>query len=298
MRIATASISDTIVRQIQQLTTQQARLQNQVATGQRIFEPEDDPSSVGRVLNLATEQRQLGQYVRNTDRALQISESTYAGLRGLKKVSDRATELGTLGAGAAAGEAITAYASEVDQLLEQALQLANSKLGNDYLYAGTAVDTPPYVATRDAAGHVTAVTYVGNGEQTGIPLSATSTITPGAPGETNLVTRDFLNHLVALRNALSAADTAAVTAAQTGLIATEDGFVTSLGEQGGIQTRIEASKTQNDELATSLESQLSKETDADLPSTVVKLTQTQTAYQAALQSAAKIMNLSLLDYIN
>jgi hypothetical protein len=30
---------------------------------------------------------------------------------------------------------------------------------------------------------------------------------------------------------------------------------------------------------------------------VVKLSQTQTAYQAALQSASKIMNLSLLDYL-
>jgi flagellar hook-associated protein 3 FlgL len=34
-----------------------------------------------------------------------------------------------------------------------------------------------------------------------------------------------------------------------------------------------------------------------MPSTIVKLNQTQTAYQAALQSAANIMKLSLLDYI-
>ncbi|MBI5766945.1 MAG: flagellin [Verrucomicrobia bacterium] len=298
MRIATSSISDTIVRQIQQLSSQQARLQNQVATGQRIFEAEDDPSSVGRVLNLATEQRQLTQYVRNTDRALEISQATFSGLQGLKKISDRATELGTLGAGAATGEAIQAYASEVDQLIEQTLQLGNSKLGNDHLFAGTAVDTPPFAATRDAAGRITAVAFVGNDGQTAIPLSASSTVSPGATHETNLGTRDFLNHLVALRDAFAASDSPAVTAAQTGLIATEDGFVSALGESGGVQTRIEASKAQNTDLATSLESLISKETDADLPSTVVKLNQTQTAYQAALQSAAKIMRLSLLDYIN
>jgi flagellar hook-associated protein 3 FlgL len=42
---------------------------------------------------------------------------------------------------------------------------------------------------------------------------------------------------------------------------------------------------------------ISSEADVDLPTTVVKLSQTQTAYQAALASAAKIMSISLLDYI-
>lgn len=298
MRIATSSISDTIVRQIQQLTTQQARLQNQVATGQRIFAPEDDPSSVGRVLNLATEQRQLTQYTRNADRALELSQATFSGLRGLKQICDRSTEIGTLGGGATSGDALRAYASEVDQLIEQALQVGNSTLGSDYLFGGSAVDAAPFVATRDAQGRITSVAYAGNDEQPAIPLSATSTITPGASGTTNLVTRDFLNHLVALRDALSTSDLPAVSTAQTGLIGTEDGFVSALGESGGIQTRIEASQAQNKDLGISLESLISKETDADLPSTVVKLNQTQTAYQAALQSAAKIMRISLLDYIN
>ena len=39
------------------------------------------------------------------------------------------------------------------------------------------------------------------------------------------------------------------------------------------------------------------ETDADMPSVIVKLNQSQTAYQAALQSASNIMRMSLLDYM-
>jgi len=42
---------------------------------------------------------------------------------------------------------------------------------------------------------------------------------------------------------------------------------------------------------------VSGEVDADMPSTIVALNQAQTAYQAALQSSAKIMKISLLDYI-
>jgi flagellar hook-associated protein 3 FlgL len=298
VRIATNSVSDNIVRQIQSLGSQQARLQNQVATGQRIFQPEDDPSAVGRVLNLETEQRQLAQFARNAGRALELSQATFSGLQGLKRISDRATEIGTLGSGAMSPDALHAYASEIGQLIEQALQLGNTKLGNDHLFAGTAVDAPPFVATRDAQGEITAVAYAGNTAQLAIPLSATSNIAPGAEGDTNLSIRDFLASLVTLRDALATAAPAAITTAQASLIAVEDQLVSAIGENGGIQSRIEASQAQQVDLATSLESLVSTETDADLPSTIVKLTQTQTAYQAALQSAANIMKISLLDYLH
>ena len=46
-----------------------------------------------------------------------------------------------------------------------------------------------------------------------------------------------------------------------------------------------------------LEKLVSKEADADLTETIVRLTQTQTAYQAALQSAGRILGSSLLDYL-
>ena len=81
------------------------------------------------------------------------------------------------------------------------------------------------------------------------------------------------------------------------MIASENELVAALGENGGVQTRIEASKSQQVDLESSLASLISKEADADMPATIVKLTQTQTAYQAALQSAANIMRLSLLDYL-
>jgi len=297
MRLASHSISDTIVRQIQHLGLQQSRLQNQVATGQRIFQPEDDPSAVSRVLKLETEARQLAQFSRNGDRALEISQATFSGLRSLKAVSDRATEIGTLGSGANSADGLRAYAIEVEQLIEQAFQLGNTRLGNDSLYAGTAVDTAPYVATRDGDGRITAVAYAGNSDRSAIPLSATSSITPGTDGATNTGIRDFLAHLIALRDSLEAGDRSALTTAQEGLIDSENLLVSALGEHGGVQSRIEAARTQQTELQLSLESLVSGETDADLPSTIVKLTQSQTAYQAALQSAANIMRLSLLDYI-
>ncbi len=297
MRITTNTLSQNIVRQIQQLGTQQAKLQTQVATGQRIFQPEDNPTAVGRVLGLESEQRRLSQFANNAGRALEVSQATFAGLQQIKKVSDRATEIGTLGTGAIGIDASRAYASEVDQLVEHTLQLANTRFRNDYLFAGTAVDASPFTVTRDASGKVTAAAYAGNSDRSAIQLSENSTIMPGSTGDTNLGLRDFINQLVALRDALSTGTSPGVVAAQTSLIASEDRLVSSLAEHGGVQIRIEANRAQQLQRGDNLEILISGETDADMPSTIVRLNQSQTAYQAALQSAANIMRISLLDYI-
>jgi flagellar hook-associated protein 3 FlgL len=297
MRIASNTVSDSMIRQIQQLMSDQAKLQLQVSTGRRITQPEDDPAAVGRVLNLQSEQREIAQYGSNTSRALTLSQESYSGLQGLKRVSDRAGELATLGTGALSEDSMHTYGNEVDQLLEQALQLGNSRSGGDYIYAGTAVDAPPFVATRDASGKILSIAYNGNSEQASIPLSEATTVAPSTSPATNTGMADFLTNLISLRDALASGDIDAVRAVQPALSTSENVIIAAMADSGGIQTRIEAAQAQQQDRVMSLESLVSKESSVDLPTTIVKLNQAQTAYQAALSSAAKVMNLSLLDYI-
>lgn len=296
MRIASNTLSDSMIRQIQQLTSDQAKLQLQVATGRRITQPEDDPTAVGRVLTLQSEKREMAQYASNATRALTLAETSFSGLQGLKKISDRAGELATLGTGAMSPDAMSAYATEVDQLLEQAFQLANTRAGGDYIYAGTAVDAPAFSSTR-VAGQIATVAFEGNAEQASIPLSEATSVAPSTSSDTNNGIEAFLSHLISLRDALNAGDLDAVRAVQPDLIDAEDVLIGAMADNGGIQTRIEAAQGQQQDRATSIEKLISDETSVDLPTAIVKLNQTQTAYQAALASAAKIMNLSLLDYI-
>jgi len=297
MRVASNSISDTIIAQLQLLNGQQTKLQNQVGTGLRISQPEDDPAAMARVLNLNTENRALSQFTTNANRALEISQATYGALRQIKKVSDRATEIGTLGTGAQDPASLQAYAAEINQLLEQAVQLANGRLRNDHLFGGTAVDTPPYVATRNAAGEIDGLAFAGNTDQATIPLSETSGIAPGADAATTQGLTGFLNQLVSLRDALRSGSASGVTTAQTALIAAEDVLISALAQHGAVQLRIEVNQEQQKDRAQNIEQLVSAETSTDLTTTVVKLSQAQTAYQAALQSASNIMKQSLLDYL-
>jgi len=297
MRVATNTVSDTIVRQIQQLSAQQTKLQGQVASGQRISQPEDDPAAVGRVLNLESDLRQVTQFGKNADNALATAQASFSGLQGIKKISDRAGELATLGTGVLGSDAMKAYGSETDQLIEQAVQAANTRFNGNYIYAGTATDTPPITVQRNAAGQITSVSYVGNSAQAAVPLSEATNVTPSTDGTTNAGMADFINHLVSLRDALNSGDTTAVAATQPGLTTSEDMLVSAIADNGGVQTRIQAAQAQQSDRVTSVNTLISSEVSADLPTTVVKLNQAQTAYQAALQTAASITHLSLLDYI-
>ncbi|MBI2814299.1 MAG: flagellin [Opitutae bacterium] len=297
MRVASGSVSDSIVRQIQQLSSQQAKLQSQVATGQRISQPEDDPAAVGRVLNLESERRQITQFGLNASTALAVAQSAFSGLQGIKKISDRAGELATLGTGVLGPAAMQAYGAEAGQLIEQAVQAANTRFSGNYLFAGTAVDAPAVSVTRDVGGRITAVSYDGNSAQAVIPLSEATSIAPSTGGATNQGLADFITNLIGLRDALNSGAPAAVAATQAALTDSEDLLVAAIADNGGMQTRIEASQAQQADRTTSVDQLISAETSADLAATVMKLNQTQTAYQAALQSAANIMRLSLLDYI-
>jgi flagellar hook-associated protein 3 FlgL len=297
MRIASNTVQDNIVRQIQQLGAQTSRLQTQVATGQRIHQAEDDPAAAGRVLGQQSELRRVDQFDRNALRALEISEATFAGLKDIKSISDRSTELATLGRSPVSPEAMGAYAAEVNQLIEQLVQVGNTRLGNDYVFAGTNVDTPPFDATRDAQGNVTAVAYDGDATRASIPLSEVASVAPGTSGATNLGVRDLLNQLVGLRDAFTTADGAGIATAQASLITGEDTFISAMADNGAVQLRIEVNRSQQQARGDNLVSLISSETGADLPDSIVRLNQAQTAYQAALQSSANIMRLSLLDYI-
>jgi flagellar hook-associated protein 3 FlgL len=249
------------------------------------------------MLSIDNEQNQIGQFKHNIGVASNLAQASYAGLNGLNGLASRAGELATLGGGVLSDEAAAAYGAEVNQLLEQAVQLGNTRFGSDYLFAGNALDTPPFAVTRDAGGQITTAAYNGDLVSAPIRLSETASISPRTGGDTNLGIRDFINQLVALRDALAVNNGAAVATATAGLDTATDPLIAGISENGAVQLRIEVAQAQQTTRADSLEKLASSEADVDLAGTVVKLSQATTSYEAALASASKIMNLSLLDYL-
>jgi flagellar hook-associated protein 3 FlgL len=190
------------------------------------------------------------------------------------------------------------YGTETNQLIEQAVQTANTEFDGSYIYGGTASSTPPFTVTRDSSGDITNVTYAGNTSQASIPLSSSTSVSASTDGTTNQGIATFLNNLITLRDGLNNGDTTAVTNVQAGLTDGENTIVSAIATNGGIQSRIQAAQTEQTSQTTNLQTDMSSVVDADLPTTITKLDQVQTAYQAALQSAVSTMQLSILNYIH
>ena len=229
--------------------------------------------------------------------AQSVSESSLAALKQLQKISSRVGELSTLAAGVDP-QSMSAYGAEVAQLLEQAANVANTRFGPDFIFAGTAVDAQPFEATRNNDGSISGVTYMGNTSDSLVPIGDGRAISPSAgAATTNPAIATFINRIVTLRDAIKSGDASSVKALNAQMASDEDMFISAIGTVAAVQSRIESNQTQLEARANDLSGLIAKDTDADMATTMVQLTQSQTAYQAALSSTANIFKSSLLDYL-
>lgn len=309
MRVTANTFPNELLNHLNRLALRQTRLQTQAATGQRLRLPEDDPTSMRRVMDLQREASTLSQYQRNVQRQQELATASFEAIKALKRVADRAGEIATLADDLKSPEERRAYAIEIDQLIRQAVQLGNTKNRGDHLFAGTKTDAPPFQLVTDANGTITGVTYQGNASQAeseiapGVTLSVqvVGANTTGA-GPRGLMAdtqsgADLFAHLIALRDHLNAGDTTGVATDRELLANDAENFLFHLATNGAWQARLETTAAVARRRDESLGQLISKEADADLAETLVQLNTTQTAYQAALQTGGQLLNSSLLDYL-
>jgi flagellar hook-associated protein 3 FlgL len=312
MRVTANSFTDSLINELSVLTSRQYRLQSQVSSGKRIQAPEDDPAAMQRTLDLQTAKASEQQYS-DTIATLSVrANENYGVLQALKTISDRVGEMATLADGTKSQTDLDNYAAEVNQLIQKAAQLMNTKdsATGQYLFGGTESNVPPFTITTDASGNVTAVAYQGNNRVSNHEIGSGISLSVDVLGENTagtgsrgLITdsrsgADFFNHLISLRNNLLAGDTAAISSNdQPALLKDEDNILFHVSNNGVMQSRLDTAASFASDRSSALDGMISKESDADVVQTMVQLTQAQTAYQAALQSGAKIMQLSLLNFL-
>jgi len=310
MRVTTNTYPNTLVGQLNHLASRQAQLQTQVSTGQRVQSASDDPAAMQRVLNLQADASNVAQYQANIGAEQDRANSVYGALKSLKAISDRAGQIATLADGLKSSASLQTYAKEVTQLIQQAVQVANTQYNGTYLFAGTRNDQPAFVTTTDASGNITGVSYQGdqNVAMTQIAEGVTVTaqvpgVNTGGAGARGLITdsstgADLFNHLISLQQHLAAGDTASIASTdRTQLTNDENNVIAQISENGVIQSRLQTSSTMLSDRATALTGRVSEQADADITTTLVQLSATQAAYQATLQTGAQLFKLSLMDYL-
>jgi flagellar hook-associated protein 3 FlgL len=296
MRVTTNTFPQNLIDHLQGLSSRMGSLQDQTSTGQRITRPEDDPIAVARVMDLREGKSFLAQYEKNANRAANINNTAIAGFRGLIDLSDRAGEIAVLGKDLLGQDAANAYAAELDQMIEQALQNANSKYAGESVFGGSIGTEDPFGYQR-ADGKAISATTRGTNESPSFQISEGTELSPFTSKEENIRIGRFLSRLIALRNAFETGTDDAVRTAGKNLGKSEDDLLVTLSSLGAVQMRIEVESARNSTMYGELDTEISRQVDVDLAESLVELGRVQTAYQAALQSSARILNLSLFDYL-
>jgi len=297
MRVTFNTYSDILIPQLNSSGTQTAKLQQQISSGQKITEASDDPAKAQEVLSLQTQGAQLQQYYSNTSHALEIAQATSSALGSLNDVASRASQIALQGNSITSNESFDSYGAEVSGLIEQAISAANQQYNGSYLLGGTQTDVAPFVANRDSGGAVTSVSYVGASSGASIQVGPNTSISPYTGGATNGSFAGFINQLVALHSALQNHDAATVASVGASISTAEDDLINLTGGNGAVQSRLQAIQTSLTNNYTDVSTRISSINDVDIAQASVQLTKSQTAYQAAIQTAAKVMSHSLLDYL-
>ena len=310
MRVTFNSFPDTLLGRLQSLGSEQNKALTQLSTGQRIAAPSDDAPAMQRILNLRVEKKQNQQYHRNATDGLEVSKVTFSSLEQIKDLLVRASELSANISGATSEQEFKAKASEIDQLIQQGLNVANTKLRGSYLLAGEAsgASDAPFTATS-TGGKVTEIAYrysitdQGDDANPQMHIGEDTKISAFATPRENREVADLLNKMISMRNAMTDAPIGTATKASNVLnlrddLATkEDQILSALSRAGTTQYRLETAMKDLEIRYEGTEKLISTDADIDFAEATVRLNRAQMAYQAAIQSGARIQSNSLLDYL-
>jgi flagellin-like hook-associated protein FlgL len=156
---------------------------------------------------------------------------------------------------------------------------------------------------RDNQGNVVNVTYTGTEDNAEFFVgneSKISSFLDASEGNTAELA-NVVESLVELRNGLKNSDLSEmaqiVQSLESELISNEESVVDKMGELSSILVRMNTVRAHDEEYHLEIDQRLAKDLDIDLSEAIMQLTRVSTAYQAAMQVGAQLLNTSLLNYL-
>ena len=279
------------------------RLQEQLSTGQKVNRPSDDALATRRAVSAQAEISRNEQYLTNISTASPGLTQTDSSLTTTIDIIQRSRDLTLQGASGTNGQLQRdQIALEVDQLMESLLSEANQLSNERYIFGGTVTLTPPFEATRDVDGRITSVTYVGNDQTHSVEIQKDIQIAANEPGSdvftaAGATGTDIFQILVDIRDNLESGNLAGLDAGLAGLSDAQDQVLVSLAKVGATQNRLERSDSNIQDINLQLRDVISDNIDADFAQVIVELNAQTNALQASLDASARVIQPSLLNFL-
>ncbi|MBW2610117.1 MAG: flagellar hook-associated protein FlgL [Deltaproteobacteria bacterium] len=298
MRIATKSLYDSIIQNVGRASTEMLDAQKVVTTGKKINRLSDDPVGLVTVLDLRSSIKNINQLERNISMGRSWLITCETSLNQTHDILSQVKELCVQYSSANVSSNERANAVNiVDGYLKQIISLANSKTGGRYIFGGTNTDTIPFVLNSSE----TQVTYSGNETAFSIKIGENTNIAVGKNGEDifgdNWDNNNIFKTLIDLKTHLQTDNVEEIRETMDKLDTHLGAVRTVVSDIGGKTIRLDVKKEIIQDLELAYTERKSQIEDADIAEAIINLSSKELAYKASLASSAKIMALSLVDYL-
>jgi flagellar hook-associated protein 3 FlgL len=294
-RVSTYGLNQSILSANQETLARIATYQKQLATGKRIEQVSDDPVAAKLALRYRTQSLASQKYLDNIDKAQAFMGASESALANMTSTLDQVKQAAVQGAnGTQDAASRKALAQNVDSLLTRMVDLANTVHDGRYVFAGTATGTKPF-ALAAGGGRVD---YQGDLDTFSVQVGPDSSVQVDQNGHAMFKADvDVFDALITLRDALESGDRGTVESLLPTIDAATNHINELQGGMGGRQQRIELTKGQLENSRVFLNGLVSSAEDADLTDTISKLQLSQVALEAGLQSGARVLQPTLLDFL-
>jgi flagellar hook-associated protein 3 FlgL len=287
MRVTNRSIFESIKYNLGNISEELNKASEIASTGKRINTLSDDPVGLTQSLSIQSNLANIEQMQRNINFGnswLNASESALTSVENI--LSDTKALCVQMASGTVGADQRSAAAETVQNNLEEIISLANTDVSGNYIFSGSKTDTE----TFDQDG-----TYNGDNNAFAIKISKSASVEIGSDGQAVFGT--LFNTLADLKTALQSNDVSGIQDAMGKLDTHMDDISAKISDVGSKMDRMQIKNNIFQNLNLSNTERLSNIEDADMAEAIMNVSATQLTYQAALSSSAKVMSLSLVDYL-
>lgn len=332
MRITNGMLTTSFLSDMNKNLRNMSRIQNQMTSGKEVGKPSDDPVKVTRAMRLNSDIQANTQYKTNIENASNFLDSTDTALGQIGSVLSSINErLISAGNAAYGSDERTAIKNAINEQIGQFTQIMNTSFDGKYLFGGTRVtDKPVAISTYGANNN----NYIDFANQAGTPLVWDGVASPipdasaivdykqissdlclevsqGVTMNYNVVANDVLQFkdktgaskdlreiFKNILDHLDSGDTNSLTTSDlTDIQATTNNVLRLRAEVGSKQNRMDDAKSKNTEDNFNMTEILSKTEDIDIAEKTMQFATLQTVYTASLQTSAKVIQPTILDYL-
>ncbi|MCU1361110.1 MAG: hypothetical protein JWN99_2399 [Ilumatobacteraceae bacterium] len=295
MRVTSSMMMRSTLRDLSDGLSRLQATQTQLSTNKALTRASTNPGATTSAMGMRQNLRRADQQSRSLDDANGWLTTADSALTSSLDAMSRAKEIAVRAANTGAitdPVARQALAAEVSSIRSELLAYANSKYGDRSVFNGTA-NGDAYSATGTYQGNNTAILR-DVAPSTTIAVNMTGTQVFGTAGGP---VGDVFQVLDRLSAAITSGDNSAIATEHTNLDTVTAQMSAATVELGTRAARLEDTKSRAEDSQALLKNQLSQVEDVDIVDALIKVKAQENSYQAALQVAANIIPVTLLDYL-